>query len=126
MVDHAWTFKPESARHQLNTYPGLLERMTELLDIEVEELKQNRDKLVDAVMAKKWQIAQTYSIGNSDATVEEKMPVWYIIDEFAARIQHSDKPNFRMVPFFCMLDNCAYSLLFPIRYYIYISISIKG
>ena len=123
LVDHAWTFKPESARHQLNTYPGLLERMTELLDIEVEELKQNREKLVDAVMAKKWQIAQTYSIGNSDATVEEKMPVWYIIDEFAARIQHSDKPNFRMVPFFCMLDNCAYSLLFPIRYYIYIHIN---
>merc|ERR1719219_3225681 len=27
LVDHAWTFKPEDARLQLQQYPGLLERM---------------------------------------------------------------------------------------------------
>merc|ERR1711894_323647 len=61
-----------------------------------------------------WKLAQTCSIGNSEVSVEDKMPVWYIVDEFAARIQHSDDPNFRMGPFISLLDNCAYSLLFPI------------
>ena len=90
--------------------------MAELLDIDGEEILKDKDELTEHVMNKKWQLAQTYSIGNSNASVEDKMPVWYIIDEFAARIQHSDKPNFRMVPFISLLDNCAYSLLFPIRY----------
>ncbi len=45
------------------------------------------------------------------------MPVWYIMDEFGSRIQHSiDKsPSFRLVPFLCMLDGCAYSILFPVK-----------
>ena len=115
MVDHAWTFRPESARQQLNSYPGLLERMADLLDLKHEIKNDNEDGLIGLVMRKMWQYAQTYSIGNSEASIENKMPVWYIVDEFASRIQHSDQPNFRMVPFISLLDNSAYSLLFPIR-----------
>ena len=115
MVDHAWTFRPESARQQLNSYPGLLERMLELLDLKCDESNKNENNGVGLVMNNMWKLAQTYSIGNSEVSVEDKMPVWYIVDEFAARIQHSDEPNFRMVPFISLLDNCAYSLLFPIR-----------
>ena len=114
LVDHAWTFRPESARQQLNSYPGLLQRMAALLDLDNEATAGNDDE-INTVMKKMWHLAQTYSIGNSEVTVEDKMPVWYVVDEFAARIQHSDQPNFRMVPFISMLDNCAYSLLFPIR-----------
>ena len=113
LVDHAWTFRPDTARQQLNSYPGLLERMADLMDIERNEADEN--ELINTVMKNMWQKAQTYSIGNPDASVEDKMPLWYIVDEFASRIQHSDEPNFRMVPFISMLDNCAYSLLFPIR-----------
>ena len=118
-MDHAWTFRPETARQQLNSYPGLLERMSELLDLKHDEkeelMTKNEDKLIAIVMRHMWQLAQTYSIGNSEVAIENKMPVWYIVDEFAARIQHSDEPNFRMVPFISSLDNCAYSLLFPTR-----------
>ena len=115
LVDHAWTFRPDTARQQLNSYPGLLERMIELLDVEKEGSNKNKEQLVELVMEKKWKLAQTYSIGNPEAALEDKMPVWYVIDEFASRIQHSDEPNFRMVPFMCLLDNCAYSILFPVR-----------
>jgi hypothetical protein len=31
-----------------------------------------------------WKIAQTYSIGNQGLTVEDRMPVWYILDEFGS------------------------------------------
>ena len=34
LVDHAWTFRPENARQQLENYPGLLERMANLMDLE--------------------------------------------------------------------------------------------
>ena len=97
LVDHAWTFRPESARQQLNSYPGLLQRMVALLDLDTDAMAGADDE-IHTVMKKMWHLAQTYSIGNSEVTVEDKMPVWYVVDEFAARIQHSDQPNFRMVP----------------------------
>lgn len=113
LVDHAWTFRPQTARQQLESYPGLAERMCGLLDLAYSE--EEKEDLIDQILESKWKLAQTYSIGNQGLTVEDRMPVWYILDEFGSRIQHSDSPNFRLVPFFSLLDDCAYSLLFPIE-----------
>ncbi len=113
MVDHAWTFRPENARQQLQQHPGLLERLANLCDLDPET--EDKAELTQSVMEKKWGLAQTYSVGNA-ATIEERMPVWYIMDEFGSRIQHSDNDfNFRLVPFMHVSEGCAYSLLFPIR-----------
>lgn len=48
-------------------------------------------------------------------TAEEKLPVWYIMDEFGSRIQHSDVPSFATAPFFYMPQQVAYTLLWPLR-----------
>lgn len=41
--------------------------------------------------------------------------MWYIMDEFGSRIQHSDAPSFATAPFFYMPQQVAYTLLWPLR-----------
>lgn len=48
-------------------------------------------------------------------TAEEKVPVWYIMDEFGSRIQHSDQPSFAAAPLFYMPQQIAYTVLWPLR-----------
>lgn len=48
-------------------------------------------------------------------TAEEKVPVWYIMDEFGSRIQHSDQPSFATAPLFYMPQQIAYTVLWPLR-----------
>lgn len=48
-------------------------------------------------------------------TAEEKVPVWYIMDEFGSRIQHSDEPTFATAPLFYMRQQIAYTVLWPLR-----------
>eukprot|EP00096_Caligus_rogercresseyi_P006630 TRINITY_DN2326_c0_g1_i1.p1 TRINITY_DN2326_c0_g1~~TRINITY_DN2326_c0_g1_i1.p1 ORF type:complete len:534 (-),score=108.36 TRINITY_DN2326_c0_g1_i1:98-1699(-) len=103
------------ARQQLKTVPGLLKRMADLMDIPFsEDNYEEKKECLETVMSTKWNYAWTYSLGNA-ATVEERMPIWYVNDEFGSRIQHSDSPNYRLVPFFSLIDGSAYSLLFPIQ-----------
>lgn len=54
------------------------------------------------------------STGNQNLETEERLPIWYIMDEFGSRIQHSDEPTVRLVPFFYMAEQATYSIMFPV------------
>lgn len=45
---------------------------------------------------------------------EAAVPLWYVMDEFGSRIQHSDDPNVRLVPFCYMPTKSAYTIMWPI------------
>ena len=109
LVDHAWTFKTDNARQQLGEVPGLVERMANLMEIEEED----QENMTELVLEKMWRYCQTYSIGSA-GSVEERQPLWYVMDEFGSRIPHSDSPSYRLVPFLWAGDGLGYSLLFPV------------
>ncbi|XP_054997775.1 tubulin--tyrosine ligase-like protein 12 isoform X2 [Sorex araneus] len=112
LVDHAWTCRLDHARRQLQQLPGLLQRMAGLMGIAFHgELP--RAHVVDQVLEEMWKFNQTYQLAHG--TAEEKVPVWYIMDEFGSRIQHSDTPSFAMAPFFYTPQEAAYTLLWPLR-----------
>ncbi|XP_066214709.1 tubulin--tyrosine ligase-like protein 12 isoform X2 [Saccopteryx leptura] len=112
LIDHAWTCHVEHARQQLYQVPGLLHRMANLMGVEFHgELPST--EAVDQVLEEMWKFNQTYQL--SHGTAEEKVPVWYIMDEFGSRIQHSDVPSFATAPFFYMPQQVAYTLLWPLR-----------
>ncbi|XP_069671690.1 tubulin--tyrosine ligase-like protein 12 [Periplaneta americana] len=111
LIDHAWTYHVADAKQHLRDIDGLLERMKSLMGFDDES---SLDEEVDAVFNEMWKYNQTYTIG-SMLHVEERVPVWYIMDEFGSAIQHSDEPTFRVVPFIHMPQQIPYTLLFPIK-----------
>ncbi|KAK4329348.1 hypothetical protein Pmani_000297 [Petrolisthes manimaculis] len=112
VIDHAWTYRAHEARHCLRDIPGLLDRMVALMDIPNNE-DNNQQQLIEKVLQEMWKYNGTYSLAKGNP--EESLPVWYIMDEFGARIQHCGEPNFRVVPFYFSPHECCYSLLFPIQ-----------
>lgn len=64
--------------------------------------------------AGRWHSGQGWNV-LCPQTAEEKVPVWYIMDEFGSRIQHADAPSFATAPFFYMPQRVAYTLLWPLR-----------
>jgi len=114
LIDHAWTYKTDEARQMLMQVPGLATRMAGLMDIQVEDADDvPSESMVDLLMSTKWSYSQTYSVGSA-SSVEERQPVWYVMDEFGSRIQHSDTPSHRVVPFLWAGDGLGYSIMFPI------------
>ncbi|NXV91902.1 tubulin--tyrosine ligase-like protein 12 isoform X2 [Calonectris borealis] len=112
LIDHAWTYRVEHARQQLLHVPGLLHRMTNLMGIDFHGEIPDEGS-VEQVLQEMWKYNQTYQI--SQGTAEEKVPVWYIMDEFGSRIQHSDQPSFATAPLFYMPQQIAYTVLWPLR-----------
>ncbi|XP_036617053.1 tubulin--tyrosine ligase-like protein 12 [Trichosurus vulpecula] len=112
LIDHAWTYRVEHARQQLLQVPGLLHRMANLMGIEFHGEIPDEGP-VDLVLEEMWKYNQTYQL--SQGTAEEKVPVWYIMDEFGSRIQHSDEPSFATAPLFYMPQQIAYTVLWPLR-----------
>jgi len=41
-------------------------------------------------------------------------PLWYIMDEFGSRIQHSDTPNVRLVPFCYVPTQTTFTVMWPL------------
>lgn len=111
LVDHAWTYSVDSARRNLEEIPGLLDRMCALMGFDVEE---SREKKTEYVLDEMWRYNQTYALRNA-TTVEDRMPVWYIMDEVGSAINHSDDPNFRVVPFLHVPEGVTYTILYPLR-----------
>lgn len=113
LIDHAWTYRTDMARGQLQQIPGLAERMAGIMGIELNEDTSNFD-LVDSVLKSMWRYNNMYSINAEGVSVEDRMPIWYIMDELGSGINHSSTPNCRIVPFIHLPENVTYSLLFPV------------
>lgn len=112
IVDHAWSFRLDMARNQLRTMPQLLNRMAILMGIENQD---DDDKCIDMVLKSMWKYSQMYALSGNELSIEDRMPIWYVLDELGCGINHSDTPNFRIVPFMFMSEQSTYSLLFPIE-----------
>ncbi|XP_065121657.1 tubulin--tyrosine ligase-like protein 12 [Paramisgurnus dabryanus] len=112
LVDHAWTYRVESARQQLLEIPGLLIRMASLMGLPFHGEAPDPD-IVETVLDNMWKYNQTYQL--SQGSAEEKVPVWYIMDEFGSRLQHSSRPTCCMAPLFYAPQQIAYSVLWPLQ-----------
>lgn len=113
LVDHAWTYRVSDCRPQLEQIPGLLERMAALMDIQSEE--RSKEEVIEDILQKMWKFNQTYRIGNATFGSDESMPIWYIMDEFGSRIQHSDSPTVKMSPFFFAPLQISFTLMWPLQ-----------
>ncbi|XP_015591188.1 tubulin--tyrosine ligase-like protein 12 [Cephus cinctus] len=111
LVDHAWTYDANNARQHLSQVPGLLERMCNLMGFDSDRAE---DEKMEFVLFEMWRYNQSFSLGNA-ATIEDRMPIWYIMDELGSAINHSDEPNFRAIPFFYIPEGVTYTLLFLIK-----------
>lgn len=61
LVDHAWTYRVESARQQLIEIPGLLIRMAGLMGLPFHGEAPDPD-IVDLVLDNMWKFNQTYQL----------------------------------------------------------------
>uniref|UniRef100_A0A3Q3W5A8 Tubulin--tyrosine ligase-like protein 12 SET-like domain-containing protein n=1 Tax=Mola mola TaxID=94237 RepID=A0A3Q3W5A8_MOLML len=112
LVDHAWTYRGDHARQQLQHIPGLLPRMATLMGIDFQSEAPDADT-VELVMERMWKYNQTYHLTHGSA--EEKVPVWYIMDEFGSQVPHSQQPSCGMAPFYYIQGQLAYSVLWPLQ-----------
>lgn len=112
IIDHAWTFRLNIARSQLRQVPGLLHRMSLLMGVSEEQPEEDN---IQQVLDSLWKYCQMYTISGNEVAIEDRMPIWYVMDELGSGINHSDTPNFRVVPFVHAPEGVTYSLLFPIR-----------
>ncbi|XP_029018907.1 tubulin--tyrosine ligase-like protein 12 isoform X2 [Betta splendens] len=112
LVDHAWTYRVEHARQQLEEIPGLLPRMAALMGLNFHGEAPD-PHIVELVLKHMWKYNQTYHL--SQGSAEDKVPVWYIMDEFGSQVQHSDEPSCRMAPMFYIEGQLAYTVLWPLQ-----------
>lgn len=110
LVDHAWIFDPNSIKNNLRNVPGLLERMCNLMQVSGDTV----DERIMAVYENVWRYACTCSLAGG-FSAENRVPIWYVLDEMGSAVNHSNTPNFRAVPFIYIPDEMTYTLLFPVE-----------
>lgn len=110
LIDHAWTFRMNMARQQLTEHEQLTDRMCAIMGIDIDD-----EDRIDQVLVKMWPYCHSYTIAGNGLSDEERLPIWYVMDEVGSAVSHSDDPNFRLVPFLYLNNQTTYSLLFPIR-----------
>lgn len=113
LIDHAWTYRIHEARSYLQELPPLVERMAALMEVKVEGREQK--EVIDDIIREMWRYNQTYSIGNYELGSDGRLPVWYVMDEFGSRIQHSDNPTVRTAPFMYAPTQMAYTIMWPLQ-----------
>ncbi|XP_031627717.1 tubulin--tyrosine ligase-like protein 12, partial [Contarinia nasturtii] len=114
IVDHAWTYRLQNARSQLQQIPALLDRLANMMGAS----HLDREDAVEYVMKEMWRYNQMYALratNGAEVAIEDRMPIWYIMDEIGTAVNHSDSPNFRLVPFMHLTEGITYSLLFPVK-----------
>ncbi|CAH0550755.1 unnamed protein product [Brassicogethes aeneus] len=109
LIDHCWTFKANEGKKKLLENEKLRLRLAAMFDIDKD---LPIDKLVEEIYKYSWKVSGTYSIA-SNVTAEDRVPVWYIMDELGSAVYHNDNPNCRIVPFMYVNEHTMYSLLFP-------------
>ncbi|XP_030630015.1 tubulin--tyrosine ligase-like protein 12 [Chanos chanos] len=112
LIDHAWTYRVECARQQLLEVPGLFVRMADLMGLPFHGEVPDPD-ILELVLDNMWKFNQTYQL--SQGSAEEKVPVWYIMDEFGSRVQHSSQPTCCVAPLFYTPQQIAFSVLWPLQ-----------
>lgn len=110
LIDHMWTYRLSGARDALKSNPALCARIAKVVGC----AELTGDEAIDAVLSGMWRHNQTYNTIAADEA-EDRVPVWYFMDEFGCSITHSDLPNIRVVPFVLASTHEAFSLLFPIE-----------
>lgn len=70
-MDHAWTYRVDNARQQLEQIPGLLPRMAALMGLDFHGEVPDPDT-VELVMERMWKYNQTYQLSQG---VCEKTPL---------------------------------------------------
>ena len=63
-------------------------------------IEKQRDSMIETVLQTAWKYNGTYSIGNEEASVEDSLPIWYLMDEVGTRIRHDDEPSVAVAPFY--------------------------
>ncbi|XP_066265081.1 tubulin--tyrosine ligase-like protein 12 [Branchiostoma lanceolatum] len=112
LIDHAWTFQYGYARLQLRQVPGLLGRMAALMDISDEA---SEEEMTERVLDEMWRFTWHYKLDFQGATADDKIAFWYVNDEFGSRVQHSDEPTCRMVPFYYVPTKTSYTLMWLLQ-----------
>lgn len=67
------------------------------------------EQLVDKILQRMWSFNGAYQISNS------LVPVWYIMDEFGSRIQHSDEPSIAVANIFFIPYQIAFTVMWPLK-----------
>lgn len=76
------------------------------------------ESLAERVIGAMWLYLMTYRL--SDEEKLDETPIWYVMDELASAMRHSDSANFRIAPFLFMPEGklasaISYTIMWPIN-----------